>query len=193
MLASTFAILVTLGIVLSLVFEAARFFDEVPFTEFLFGLHWSPQTALRADQVGSSGSFGAVPVFVGTLLDHRDRDGRGGPIGLLSAIYMTFYADARTCATWRSRCSRSSPASRRWCTASSPPWSVAPFVRDVRLARSGSTVAVESALAAGLVMGIMIIPFISSLSDDAITAVPDRAPRRLLRPRGDAARRRSAR
>ena len=62
------AILVTLGIVLSLVFETIRFFEKVPFTEFLFGLEWSPQTAIRADQVGAEGSFGAIPLINGTLL-----------------------------------------------------------------------------------------------------------------------------
>ena len=51
-----------------MLFEAIRFFQQVPLTEFLFGLTWSPQTAIRADQVGSSGSFGAVPLFTGTLM-----------------------------------------------------------------------------------------------------------------------------
>jgi phosphate transport system permease protein len=66
--ASAIAVLTTIGIVLSLIFEALRFFARVPITEFLFGLKWSPQTALRADQVGASGAFGASPLFVGTLL-----------------------------------------------------------------------------------------------------------------------------
>ena len=65
---STIAIFTTIGIVLSVLFEAIRFFHMVPVTEFLFGLKWSPQTAMRADQVGSSGAFGAVPLFAGTLL-----------------------------------------------------------------------------------------------------------------------------
>ena len=71
MLCSTLAVLVTVGIVLSLIFETGRFFERVPAHEFLFGLHWSPQTAMRADQVGSSGSFGAVPIFVGHAAGHR--------------------------------------------------------------------------------------------------------------------------
>ena len=72
--ASSIAIFTTVGIVLSVMFEAIRFFQKVPMTEFLFGLNWSPQMAIRADQVGSSGSFGAVPLFTGTLLitEHRD-------------------------------------------------------------------------------------------------------------------------
>ena len=65
---STIAIFTTLGIVLSVLFEAIRFFKTVPITDFLFGLEWSPQMAIRSDQVGSSGAFGAVPVFTGTLL-----------------------------------------------------------------------------------------------------------------------------
>ena len=67
-LASSIAILTTIGIILSVLFESIRFFRMVPVTEFLFGLNWSPQLAIRADQVGSTGAFGAVPLFTGTLL-----------------------------------------------------------------------------------------------------------------------------
>ncbi|MBC6416822.1 MAG: phosphate ABC transporter permease family protein, partial [Rhodospirillales bacterium] len=66
--ASAIAILTTFGIVFSLLFEALRFFARVPVLDFLFGMRWSPQTAIRADQVGSSGAFGAIPLIVGTLL-----------------------------------------------------------------------------------------------------------------------------
>lgn len=170
LLASLLAILVTIGIVLSLVFETARFFQEVPVHEFLFGLHWSPQTALRADQVGSSGSFGAVPVFVGTLLITAIAMVVALPIGLMSAIYNTFYATPRF---------RDFAKPMLEILAGVPTvvygffaaLVVAPIVRDVGTGL-GLSVASESALAAGLVMGVMIIPFISSLSDDAITAVP---------------------
>jgi phosphate transport system permease protein len=170
LLCSTMAILVTIGIVLSLVFETGRFFEAVPPLEFLFGTHWSPQTALRADQVGSSGSFGAVPIFAGTLLITGIAMAVALPIGLLSAIYMTFYASART---------RDVTKPLLEILAGVPTvvygffaaLVVAPAVR-----RGGTllglSVASESALAAGMVMGIMIIPFISSLSDDSITAVP---------------------
>src|SRR3546814_989411 len=79
----------------SLLFEAMRFFAQVPVTEFLFGLHWSPQMALREDQVGASGSFGAVPVFAGTLLITLIAMLVAVPIGLLSAIYMSEYATPR--------------------------------------------------------------------------------------------------
>ena len=87
-LCAAFAIAVTVGIVLSLVFEAMRFFGKVSVTEFLFGLEWSPQTALRPDQVGSSGAFGAVPVFLGTLLITGIAMAVAVPVGLLSAIYL---------------------------------------------------------------------------------------------------------
>ena len=62
------AIFTTVGIVFSVLFESLQFFRSVPAHEFIFGIEWSPQTAIREDQVGSSGSFGAVPLFVGTLL-----------------------------------------------------------------------------------------------------------------------------
>jgi phosphate transport system permease protein len=170
MLASALAILVTLGIVLSLVFETARFFSRVPVSEFLFGLHWSPQTALRADQVGSSGSFGAVPIFTGTLLITGIAMLVAVPIGLFSAIYMTFYASPRL---------RDLVKPLLEILAGVPTvvygffaaLVVAPAMREAG-ASLGLSVASESALAAGLIMGVMIIPFISSLSDDAITAVP---------------------
>jgi phosphate transport system permease protein len=170
MACSTLAILITVGIVLSLVFETGRFFQQVPVTEFLFGTHWSPQTALRADQVGSSGSFGAVPIFAGTLLITGISMFVAVPIGLMSAIYMTFYADRRVRAV-------SKPVLEVLAGVPTVVYGffaalvVAPLVRGWG-EKLGLDVASESALAAGLVMGVMIIPFISSLSDDAITAVP---------------------
>jgi len=167
---STVAILVTLGIVLSLIFETTRFFQRVPFQEFLFGTHWSPQMALRADQVGSSGSFGAVPIFAGTLLITGIAMAVAVPVGLLSAISMSFYLPAGARATVK-------PLLEILAGIPTVVYGffavliVAPVIRDAG-AELGLEVASESALAAGLVMGIMIIPFISSLSDDAITAVP---------------------
>ncbi len=170
MISSTIAILVTLGIVLSLIFETVRFFQRVPLSEFLFGLHWSPQTALRADQVASSGSFGAVPIFAGTILVTGIAIAIAAPIGLMSAIFMTFYASPRL---------RSVVKPILEILAGVPTvvygffaaLVIAPTIRDWG-SWFGFDVASESALAAGLVMGVMIIPFISSLSDDAITAVP---------------------
>ena len=167
---STIAVLTTVGIVMSLLFEAIRFFKVISPVDFLFGLQWSPQMAIRADQVGSSGSFGAIPVFAGTLLITLISMAVAVPIGLMSAIYMAEY---------------SSPKFRGWVKpmleilAGIPTvvygffaaLTMAPFVRDVGQS-IGLNVASESALAAGVVMGIMIIPFVSSLSDDVINAVP---------------------
>ncbi|MDB5672099.1 MAG: pstC [Alphaproteobacteria bacterium] len=171
LIASLIAILTTLGIVLSLLFESIRFFRLVSPLEFLFGLQWSPQTALRADQAGSSGAFGAIPLFWGTIFI-------GAiiamivaiPLGLMSAIYLTQYANPRV---------------RRWIKpileilAGVPTvvygyfaaLTVAPAVRHFGT-MVGIPASSESALAAGLVMGIMIIPFVSSMADDSLTAVP---------------------
>jgi len=91
---SVIAVLTTLGIIASLLFESLRFFKEVPFMDFLFGLQWSPQTAMRADQVGQSGSFGAIPVFAGTFLIMLVAMAIAGPVGLMIAIYLTEYASA---------------------------------------------------------------------------------------------------
>jgi phosphate transport system permease protein len=167
---SCLAILTTIGIVLSVLYEAIRFFEAVPITEFLFGLEWSPQMAIRADQVGSSGAFGFLPVFSGTLLISAIAMLVAVPIGLMSAIYLAEYADRRF---------RDIAKPLLEILAGIPTVvygffaaiTVAPFVRNLGTAL-GLDVSSESALAAGLVMGIMIIPFVSSLSDDVINAVP---------------------
>ncbi len=168
--ASSIAIFTTIGIVLSVLFEAIRFFQKVPLTEFLFGLNWSPQMAIRADQVGSSGSFGALPLFAGTLLITAIAMFVAVPVGLMTAIYLAEYSSRRV---------RSIAKPLLEVLAGIPTvvygffaaLTVAPWVR--RTGESlGFDVASESALAAGLVMGIMIIPLVSSLSDDAINAVP---------------------
>jgi phosphate transport system permease protein len=163
-------VLTTLGIVLSIVFEAGRFFGTVPFTEFFFGTNWSPQTAIRADQVGSSGAFGAVPLFVGTLLISLVAMVVAVPLGLFSAIYLAEYSAPRV---------RRVVKPLLEVLAGVPTvvygffavTTVGPMLRTAGEAL-GLSVAGESALAAGLVMGIMIIPFVSSLADDMITAVP---------------------
>ena len=89
---STIAIFTTLGIILSVAFESILFFQKVPITEFLFGLQWSPQTAMRADQTGSSGAFGSVPLFAGTLLISGIAMLIAVPIGLMSALFLSEYA-----------------------------------------------------------------------------------------------------
>lgn len=167
---SLLAIITTVGIVLSLIFESIRFFDKVPLTEFLFGLEWSPQTAMRADQVGSSGSFGAVPLFAGTALISAIAMFVAGPVGLLSAIYLAEYASAGVRGVVK-------PLLEILAGVPTVIYGffaaliVAPMIRDGGAA-AGLDVSSESALAAGLVMGVMIIPIVSSLSDDMISSVP---------------------
>ena len=164
------AVLTTIGIVLSVVIESVRFFSKVPIAEFLFGLKWSPQIAMRADQVGSSGAFGVVPLMMGTVLISSVAMSVSVPIGLLSAIYLSEYATARFRALAK-------PLLEILAGIPTVVYGffaalvVAPFVRELG-ASLGLEVSSESALAAGLVMGIMIIPFVSSLSDDFINAVP---------------------
>jgi len=170
MAASTVAIFTTIGIFLSVLFEALRFFQQVSPLEFLFGLSWSPQTAIRPDQVGSSGAFGAVPLFAGTLLISGIAMSVAVPVGLMSAIYLSEYANSRV---------RSFAKPMLEVLAGIPTvvygyfaaLTVAPLLRGFGEGL-GLSVSSESALGAGLVMGIMIIPFVSSLSDDVIKAVP---------------------
>ena len=261
---STIAILTTVGIVLSLLFESVRFFSQVPVWDFLFGLDWSPQTAIREDQVGSSGSFGAVPLFTGTLLISGIAMLVAVPIGLFSAIYLSEYAGRRV-RGWVKPALEVLAGVPTVVYGFFAAITVAPFFREIgisvedlingalspilldgwradfvdeklapildmvndaarreelrdqliayvlELARTtaptqfdytfssalldgdanlrdvlGNTwrdaylaprfveisIASESALAAGVVMGVMIIPFVSSLSDDVINAVP---------------------
>jgi phosphate transport system permease protein len=167
---STIAIFTTIGIVLSVLYEAIRFFQIIPITEFLFGLEWSPQMAIRADQVGSSGAFGAIPVFMGTLLISAIAMAVAVPIGLMSAIYLSEYANRKFRAVAKPLIEilAGIPTVVYGFFAA---LTVAPFIRDTG-SMLGLGVSSESALAAGLVMGIMIIPFVSSLSDDFINAVP---------------------
>lgn len=167
---SAIAVLTTFGILASVLYESWQFFGLVSPIEFLFGTSWSPQIALREDQSGSSGSFGAVPLFAGTLLIASIAMIIAVPVGLMAAIYLSEYA---------------TPAVRKYAKpalevlAGIPTvvygffaaLTVAPFIRDLGT-WMGLSVSSESALAAGLVMGIMIIPFVSSLSDDVINAVP---------------------
>ncbi|HEX4846553.1 MAG TPA: phosphate ABC transporter permease subunit PstC [Novosphingobium sp.] len=171
LIASLVAILTTLGIVASLVFEASRFFQIVSPADFLFGTHWSPDpTAAPGADTGET--YGAIPLFWGTLfIGAIIAMVVAIPLGLMSAIYLTQYA---------------SPRVRRWMKplleilAGIPTvvygyfaaLTVAPLVRDFASAIGIANPSTESALAAGLVMGVMIIPFVSSMADDSIAAVP---------------------
>lgn len=171
MLSATVAVLTTVGIVLSVLFESIRFFGKVSPMEFLFGLEWSPQTALRADQVASSGAFGAVPLFAGTLLISAIALLVAVPVGLMSAIYLAEYAHPRVRA-WAKPTLEILAGVPTVVYGFFAALTVAPLIREWGES-IGLSVASESALAAGLVMGIMIIPFVSSLADDVITAVPN--------------------
>ena len=167
---SIIAILTTLGIVASLVYESAQFFRRVPMSEFFFGLRWEPQIPLRDDQIAGSGAFGAVPVFLGTMVIATLAMLVAVPIGLLAAVYLTDYS------------------SKRFRTIVKPLLEIlagiptvvygffavlimAPALREFGMSL-GFDVSPNSALAAGVVMGVMLIPFVSSLSDDALAAVP---------------------
>jgi phosphate transport system permease protein len=167
---STIAIFTTIGIVMSVLYESIRFFKTVSVFEFLFGLQWSPQMAMRADQVGSSGAFGALPVFAGTLLISAIAMAIAVPIGLMSAIYMSEYAGktVRNIAKPLMEILAGIPTVVYGFFAALV---VAPAIRGMGQ-HLGMDISSESALAAGSVMGIMIIPFVSSLSDDMINAVP---------------------
>ncbi|WP_417498427.1 phosphate ABC transporter permease subunit PstC [Maricaulis sp.] len=171
LISSVIAILTTVGIVLSLLFESLRFFSSVPVLDFLFGLQWSPQIAIRADQVGQSGAFGAVPLFAGTAMITVIAMTVAVPIGLFSAIYLSEYAGPKF---------RQVAKPVLEILAGIPTvvygffalLAVGPAIRALFTALGFESVVTQSALSAGLVMGVMIIPFISSLSDDVINAVP---------------------
>lgn len=167
---SCLAIFTTIGIVFSVLFESIRFFQAVPIFDFLFGLEWSPQTAIRDDQVGSSGSFGAVPLFAGTFLITVIAMMIAVPLGLMSAIYLSEYASARV-RTWGKPLLEILAGIPTVVYGFFAALTVAPMIRNAAEG-VGFDVSSESALAAGIVMGIMILPFVSSLSDDVINAVP---------------------
>jgi phosphate transport system permease protein len=170
--ASLIAILTTLGILLSLMFESLRFFKLYPVGSFLFGSEWSPQTAIRADQAGSSGAFGSVPLmwgtfFIGAIIAMVV----AVPLGLMSAIYLTQYAHPRV-RSWLKPILEILAGVPTVVYGYFAALTVAPVVRDFGLSVGVTSASSESALAAGLVMGIMIIPFISSMADDSLAAVP---------------------
>jgi phosphate transport system permease protein len=170
---SAIAIFTTIGIVFSVVFESMRFFALVPVSEFLFGLTWNPQFE-GAERAGSGqqglATYGSVPLFVGTFLISVVALSVAVPVGLFSAIYLSEYASPRVRAVVK-------PLMELLAGVPTVVYgffaalTVAPFIRGTGMSL-GLDVASESALAAGLVMGIMIIPFVSSLSDDVLNAVP---------------------
>ena len=175
-LCATVAILTTVGIVFSVLYETIRFFFDPSLTgrpsiaEFLFGTEWNPQQALRSDQGDIKTAFGFIPLLTGTLLITAIALLVAGPLGLFSAIYLSEYATQRVRAIAKPilEILAGIPTVVLGFFAA---LTVAPMIRGWG-ETFGLNVASESALAAGLVMGMMIIPFISSLSDDVINAVP---------------------
>jgi phosphate transport system permease protein len=170
--ASLIAILTTLGILLSLMFESLRFFKLYPVQSFAFGLEWSPQMAIRADQAGSSGAFGSVPLlwgtfFIGAIIAMIV----AVPLGLMSAIYLTQYAPSRL-RSWLKPILEILAGVPTVVYGYFAALTVAPVIRDFGLSLGITSASSESALAAGSVMGVMIIPFVSSMADDSIAAVP---------------------
>jgi phosphate transport system permease protein len=171
---SVVAVLTTIGIVFSLIFESVRFFGRVSVFDFLFGYHWSPQSAFEGAGASTADDnsrvFGAIPLFAGTLLITFIAMCVAAPIGLMAAIYLSDYASAgfRKIAKPVLEILAGVPTVVYGFFAA---LTVAPAIRGWGEV-IGLTVSSESALAAGLVMGIMIIPFVSSLSDDVINAVP---------------------
>jgi phosphate transport system permease protein len=173
MFCSGVAILTTIGIIFSVIFESLRFFALVSPMEFLMGLTWNPQFE-GAERAGSGqeglATYGSVPLFAGTFLISAIALTVAVPVGLMAAIYLSEYASPRIRATVK-------PLMEILAGIPTVVYgffaalTVAPLVRGAGES-IGLTVASESALAAGLVMGIMIIPFVSSLSDDVINAVP---------------------
>jgi len=168
---ATIAILTTIGIVVSLIAESMRFFSMVSPIDFLFGLTWTPQQmAFRADQVGGTAAFGFIPLLTGTLLITFIAMVVAAPLGIMAAVYLSDYATPKVRAIGK-------PVLEILAGIPTVVYgffaalTVAPFIRNSGHA-FGLDVASESALAAGVVMGIMIVPFVSSLSDDVINAVP---------------------
>ena len=168
--AAAMAIVVTGGIVLSLVFETLQFFEKISVWDFLFGLEWDPQTAIRSDQVGAEGSFGAIPLINGTLLVSAIAMIIATPLGLASAIYLSEYA-SKSARDWIKPALEILAGIPTVVYGFFAALTVAPFIRMTG-GQFGLEIASESALAAGAVMGMMIVPLISSLSDDVINAVP---------------------
>ena len=167
---SVVAVFTTAGIVAALVFEAARFFATVPVTEFLFGTNWEPQIPIRADQIAAEGAFGWLPVILGTLVITVVALTVAVPVGLMSAIYLNEFAPRAVRAVAK-------PVLEILAGVPTVVYGffailvVAPALRGAGDA-AGIDVSPNTALAAGGVMGIMLIPFISSFADDALSAVP---------------------
>jgi phosphate transport system permease protein len=175
LLASGVSILTTLGIVFSILFEAIKFFQIVSVWEFITGTNWSPEAAFlsgagRGGESMAEPEFGAVPIFAGTFMITFIAMCVALPIGLLSAIYMSEYASHRVRGTAKPilEILAGIPTVVYGFFAAI---TVSPLVVEAA-ERVGLEAAYTNALTPGLVMGIMIIPFISSLTDDIINSIP---------------------
>lgn len=170
MLAAGIALATTVGIISTVAIEASRFFSIIPASEFFFGTLWSPQIAIREDQAGATGAFGFIPLLTGTLLITFVAMSVALPMGLTIAVYLSDFATAQM----RSRIKPLLEVLAGIPTVVYGFFAVialSPLLKDLG-ASLGVEVAGESALAAGIVMGMMLIPFIASLSEDALFAVP---------------------
>jgi phosphate transport system permease protein len=173
-LCAAIAVFTTLGIVLSLLFESIKFFTAVSIFDFVTGTNWAPGRAFVRDASAQitdvENVFGAVPLFWGTFFIAMIAMCVAVPIGLLSGIYMAEYASAkvRRIAKPLIEVLAGIPTVVYGFFAA---LTVGPFFRAIG-ERVGLNVSSESALAAGMVMGVMIIPYVSSLTDDVINAVP---------------------
>jgi phosphate transport system permease protein len=169
-IASLASIAITFFIIASILLESIKFFKQIPLTDFLFGTDWNPQIAMREDQAATAGSFGAIPILLGTFLITFIAIIIAVPLGILSAIYLTEYANNkfRKIAKPTLEILAGIPTVVYGYFAA---FTVAPFLQ-LTLAKLNINIASESALTAGLVMGIMIIPFVLSLSDDVMNTVP---------------------
>lgn len=171
LLASLVAILTTFGIVASLLFETARFFAIINPADFLFGTHWGPDPMSAAD-AASGDKYGALPLFWGTIyIGAIIAMIVAIPLGLMSAIYLTQYASPQV-RTWMKPILEILAGVPTVVYGYFAALTVAPAVRDAAHAIGIASASSESAMAAGLVMGVMIIPFVSSMADDSIAAVP---------------------
>lgn len=169
--ASLISILTTIGIVVSILFEALKFFQQVSLWSFLTGTTWSPIATYREGQQAADSLFGSVPLFAGTFMITLIAMCVAIPVGLFSAVYMAEYAPhkVRTVAKPLLEILAGIPTVVYGFFAAI---TVSPLVVEAA-AVFGLDASYTNALAPGMVMGIMIIPFISSLSDDVINAVPN--------------------
>ncbi|WEK05273.1 MAG: phosphate ABC transporter permease subunit PstC [Candidatus Devosia phytovorans] len=165
---SAVAILTTVGIVASLVTEAFRFFTFINPLDFFFGTVWAPK--FSSTGTGDAGQYGLLPLLSGTLMISLIAMLVAVPVGLMAAIYLSQYAHRTVRAVVK-------PIIEILAGIPTIVYgffalvTVGPFLRDTGSA-VGLSVSATSALTAGLVMGVMIIPFISSLSDDILNQVP---------------------